>query len=560
VIEGGKHWGKNFKSNPEVVGYRNNIERTTSYFITNFPTETTTSDLWRLFSKYWRVGEVYIPDKLDKAGKRFGFARFEDVNDRQKLLEKIENTWIGTYKIRANLPKFTRGEGVKKPAARVQEATSNRAESRQFGAGTSFKDTLLGGNKGKIDKLNNQNDNNNDKSKKQNGWVVKAKAKGRNKLTDAEYKAGVMAIDAEPKNLKMLDGSFVGTLKEIADVDSIQTNIWMEGFQQIKATPIGMDLILLNSSLEGEIQRAYESNKSWWEMWFLSLTPWRPNLRPRGRRIWVRPFGVPLHIWSWEGFKKIIWRYGTLVNLDPETLEQSRFDVARDLITVTFWEMVDEIIEVKVDDEVFTIRMIEERFGSLDLGRNKAAGSRNGVGDSDADSVSRVGEEQSVLGVAEGWSENESVGGDSVNYDDEGVLHAVDTVGINQGVVVKAVDTLPDGERENQCQEVGRLEAAKGYGAEEEDTDGDRIQTLEASFGSVCSVVMETPQPRVLNQVVEGQQLEMEQDVGEKLSVECVVEDVVGEGQRGFKVDIGPNLIMGLSEEGMTWVIEKEKK
>jgi hypothetical protein len=321
-----------------------------------------------------------------------------------------------------------------------------------------------------------------------------------------------------------------------------------------------MDLILLNSSLEGEIQRAYESNKSWWEMWFLSLTPWRPNLRPRGRRIWVRLFGVPLHIWSWEGFKKIIWRYGTLVNLDPETLEQSRFDVARALITVTFWEMVDEIIEVKVDDEVFTIRMIEERFGSLDLGRNKAAGSRNGVGDSDADSVSRVGEEQSVLGVAEGWSENESVGGDSVNYDDEGVLHAVDTVGINQGVVVKAVDTLLDGERENQCQEVGRLEAAKGYGAEEEDTDGDRIQSIEACFGSVCSVVMETPQPRVQNQVVEGQQLEMEQDVGEKLYVECVVEDVVGEGQRGLKVDIGPNLIMGLSEGGMTWVKEKDRK
>jgi hypothetical protein len=171
-----------------------------------------------------------------------------------------------------------------------------------------------------------------------------------------------------------------------------------------------------------------------------------------------------------------------------------------------------------------------------------------------------VGEEQSVLGVAEGWSENESDGGDSVNFDDEGVLHAVDTVGINQRVVVKAVDTLLDGERENQCQEVGRLEAAKGYGAEEEDTDGDRIQSIEACFGSVCSVVMETPQPRVQNQVVEGQQLEMEQDVGEKLYVECVVEDVVGEGQRGLKVDIGPNLIMGLSEEGMTWVIEKKRK
>jgi hypothetical protein len=342
----------------------------------------------------------------------------------------------------------------------------------------------------------------------------------------------------------------VGTLKEIADVESIQTTIWMEGFQQIKATPTGMDLILLNSSAEGEIQRAYESNKLWWERWFLSLTPWRPNLRPRGKRIWVRLFGVPLHIWSWEGFKKIIWRYRTLLNLDPETLEQSRFDVARALITVTFWEMVDEIIEVKVDDEVFTIRMIEERFESLDLGRHKAAGSRNGVGESDIDSVSRVGEDRSVLGVAEGWSENESVDGESVNNDDVGVLHSVDTVGINQEVVGKAVSTIPHGERENQCQEVSSLEAAKGYGAKEEDTDGDRVQSVEACNGSVCFVVMETPQPRVQNHDVEGQQMRMENDVVEKIYDACVVEGFVGEGQRGNEENIGPNLNLGLSEGG----------
>jgi hypothetical protein len=380
-----------FKSNPEVVGYRNNIERTTSYFITNFPPETNASDLWKLFIKYWRVGEVYIPNKLDRVGKRFGFARFEDVKDRQTLLKNIEGTWIGTYKIRANLPKFSRGEGETKSNPRGPVITSNKEGHSIQEAGKTYKDMVLGVNKGNANK--------------QKGWVEKSKAKGKKRLTDEEYKVGIMAIDAEPQNLKMLEGSYVGTLTDIADVESIQTTLWMEGFQQIKATSVGMDLILLNNTVEGEIKRAYESNKLWWERWFLSVTPWRPNLRPRGRRIWVRLFRVPLHICSWEGFKKIIWRYGTVLNLDPETLNQSRFDVARALITVTFWEMVDEIIEVKVEGEVFTIRMIEERFGSLDLGKHKAAGSRNGVAESDVDSASRIGDDRSVLGVEDGWSE-----------------------------------------------------------------------------------------------------------------------------------------------------------
>jgi RNA recognition motif-containing protein len=147
--EGGKHGKKKFQRNPEVTGYRNNIERTTSFFFTNFPAETTASELWKLFSRYWKVGEVYIPDKLDKAGKRFGFARFEDVDDRQKLLEKIEATWIGTYKIRANLPKFTRGEGFKKPNMNMGTGVViNRGFPKVQTSGKTFKEIALGGSNG----------------------------------------------------------------------------------------------------------------------------------------------------------------------------------------------------------------------------------------------------------------------------------------------------------------------------------------------------------------------------------------------------------------------------
>ncbi|MCI46878.1 hypothetical protein A2U01_0068119, partial [Trifolium medium] len=42
--------------------------------------------------------------------------------------------------------------------------------------------------------------------------------------------------------------------------------------------------------------------------------------------------------------------------------------------------MVDEIVEIKVNEEIFIIRMVEERFGALDLGVNKTAGSACGIG------------------------------------------------------------------------------------------------------------------------------------------------------------------------------------
>jgi hypothetical protein len=56
------------------------------------------------------VAEVFIPARRDRFGKRFGFARFAEVKDAELLLKKIEGTWFGTYKIRANVSRFKRGE------------------------------------------------------------------------------------------------------------------------------------------------------------------------------------------------------------------------------------------------------------------------------------------------------------------------------------------------------------------------------------------------------------------------------------------------------------------
>ncbi|GAU35004.1 hypothetical protein TSUD_103270 [Trifolium subterraneum] len=320
--------------------------------------DTTASELWSIFNKYWRVGEVYIPDKRDRVGKRFGFARFEDVEDQQKLLQRIEETWIGTYKIRANLPNFLRGDAKKlnpnggdrrriEPVLNETEKTQNE-NSKVKSRGQTFKAVVQGGRQ-YIPK------------NKQSEWIAKANGKRKARLTDEEYRAGIMAIEAE---------------------------------------------------------RAYEANKEWWERRFLSLTPWRPNIRPNRRRIWVRLFGVPLHIWSFEGFKKIIWRYGKLINLDRETLEQTRLDVARAQIEVSYWEMVDEVIEVKVEEEIFIIRMVEERFGCIDVGIQKDIGSNVGVGESEGDSNSRKGFGDGGVNDNEKWLEYASDETISVNGGD----------------------------------------------------------------------------------------------------------------------------------------------
>jgi hypothetical protein len=45
-------------------GFVNRLTKdTTSFFFSNFPEETEVMELWTLFAKYGRVGEVYVPKK-----------------------------------------------------------------------------------------------------------------------------------------------------------------------------------------------------------------------------------------------------------------------------------------------------------------------------------------------------------------------------------------------------------------------------------------------------------------------------------------------------------------
>lgn len=65
----------------------------------------------RLRSKFEKIGKVvdlFIPKKLDKVGKPFGFVRFADYLDEDELLKALNNVWIESYKIRAFYPKYDR--------------------------------------------------------------------------------------------------------------------------------------------------------------------------------------------------------------------------------------------------------------------------------------------------------------------------------------------------------------------------------------------------------------------------------------------------------------------
>ncbi|GKA08146.1 RNA-directed DNA polymerase, eukaryota [Tanacetum coccineum] len=91
---------------------RSNVDHTRliskSIFVTNFPDNTTSKDLWEVCKGYGTVVDVFIPDRKSKAGKRFAFVRFIKVDNVDRLVGNLCTLWIGRMHLHANVARFDR--------------------------------------------------------------------------------------------------------------------------------------------------------------------------------------------------------------------------------------------------------------------------------------------------------------------------------------------------------------------------------------------------------------------------------------------------------------------
>ncbi|GKA38216.1 nucleotide-binding alpha-beta plait domain-containing protein [Tanacetum coccineum] len=79
-----------------------------SVFVTNFPDHFSFRDLWRVCDDYGKVIDVFIPNKLSKAGKRYAFVRYIKIENIDRLVANLCTIWVGRLRLHANILRFQR--------------------------------------------------------------------------------------------------------------------------------------------------------------------------------------------------------------------------------------------------------------------------------------------------------------------------------------------------------------------------------------------------------------------------------------------------------------------
>ncbi|GKA58783.1 RNA-directed DNA polymerase, eukaryota, reverse transcriptase zinc-binding domain protein, partial [Tanacetum coccineum] len=82
----------------------------TSIFVSNFPDSVSAKDLFHSCKQYGHVVDSFIPMKRLKDGKRFGFVRFINVFNVERLVNNLCTIWLNRCKLHANIARFNRDQ------------------------------------------------------------------------------------------------------------------------------------------------------------------------------------------------------------------------------------------------------------------------------------------------------------------------------------------------------------------------------------------------------------------------------------------------------------------
>jgi hypothetical protein len=289
--------------------------------------------LWTIFLRFGSVGEVRVPLKCDPRGRRFRFVRYKDVRDVEALEQRLGEVWLGGSRLKINKAKFDREERAVAavPVRKELAVGSGKVVSKDH----SFKNVVQQGLSGGVMPV-----------------VMRR----------------LVLLPSEDR-LEELKHCFVGVLSFQREANQVLNSLLMGGFNQIGVTPLGANMVLLKAADPLSIVEAERRQDPWWRGLFISVKKWSPNVVAKQRKVWLKVYGLPLHVWEEKCFKTVGSMFGDFVDFDESTIGFTRLDLARICVNTTRMAFINEKLRLDVMGALYDVWVVEE--GGVQQGPSK---------------------------------------------------------------------------------------------------------------------------------------------------------------------------------------------
>ena len=280
------------------------------------------------------MSDVFISHRLNIKKQRFGFVRFQGVQNIRELEYHLNTIWIGSWKLSVNRPKYSRAAdtrkewNVKLKEKAIESEKYVKKEWRAKGLST-YANTVRYGHR--------------DRAQTQN----------RDNLHAIHFRA-----EETPRD--WLNKCYIGRVSDLNKVSSLNESFILGGLGYIKVKFLGGFHVLLKGENELKIKDAIEENKAWFEEMFDTIIPWDEQFVAVDKLVWVRCRGLPLKLWNTDCFKHIAVLLGTLIEVDEATMALEELEYARFKIRVSVGCEAKITSYMKINEVLYQVSVEEE--------------------------------------------------------------------------------------------------------------------------------------------------------------------------------------------------------
>ncbi|GJS00006.1 RNA-directed DNA polymerase, eukaryota [Tanacetum coccineum] len=306
-----------------------------SVFITNFPDTFRYRDLWKLCESYGKVIDVFIPNRLSKAGKRFAFVRFIRVTNMDQLIGNLCTLWAGRFHLHANAVRYERPS---RPANPVRNPPPK--PSKIFGSYAN---------------------------------VVKD-VKPPISTFAPSFDIPTVVLDDSCIISRDLSHHVMGKVKDPNSIPNLQITLFKEGFPEVLLSYLGGLWVLLE--LDSVVIKSKLLQHTGVNSWFEKLQDAVHDFVSEERIVWVDIEGIPLNLWSRETFVKLGEKWGETLDIE----ENSCYSFARKRLVVNtqyiprtmnpLLVLIVTMLAKHLSDDEQVIESDEERVSESSFGVN----------------------------------------------------------------------------------------------------------------------------------------------------------------------------------------------
>ncbi|KAJ4843861.1 hypothetical protein Tsubulata_036661 [Turnera subulata] len=276
----------------------NNLQ-VTSLYIENPPTGWSAVQVFQNLSKYGEVVDVFLPAKVTKTGKRFGFVRYRNGVDLQRILFDLNRFQVEGGALRANIARD-----------RVQSV-----------------------------------------------WrVTKAQPKGVTIPLERRLEKEHIQIQRLDRILQLKPCRLI---REPREYSSVQHLLFQHGVKDATVSQVGGDSVLICFSSPDNMKQFCQYSYDWVKKEFLSLGPWQKRDGAINRTCWITVRGVPLHAWCKEFFTLVAMFVGKLIGVATETENRGRLDYAKLQIVTSLRNPVQKTLSVNITGQQYEVSILE---------------------------------------------------------------------------------------------------------------------------------------------------------------------------------------------------------